>query len=90
MVTNNAVTIISFFFILARICSRHFDMNSIEKPMMEKILNMSPKRKRKLKVDAVPTKYLPVIKNNIYFIYLFIYIKKKTIILSRLHIKCLL
>jgi len=33
--------------------------------MMEKILNISPKRKRKLKVDAVPTKYLPVIKNNI-------------------------
>lgn len=64
MVTKKLVISISFF-IPARICCRHFDTNSIEKPMMEKILNISPKRKRKLKADAVPTKYLPVTKNNI-------------------------
>lgn len=41
--------------ILAYICSLHFDADAYCKPLIETLLNYSPRQKRKLKSDAVPT-----------------------------------
>ncbi|XP_022174189.1 uncharacterized protein LOC111036470 [Myzus persicae] len=39
----------------ARICSTHFEDDSYVKPLIEKLLEYSPRHKRKLKQDAIPT-----------------------------------
>ncbi|XP_050065774.1 protein ZBED8-like [Aphis gossypii] len=39
----------------AYICSLHFDADAYCKPLIESLLNYSPRHKRKLKSDAVPT-----------------------------------
>jgi len=41
--------------ILAYICSLHFDADAYCKPLIESLLNYSPRHKRKLKSEAVPT-----------------------------------
>ena len=41
--------------ILAYICSLHFDADAYCKPLIESLLNYSPRQKLKLKSDAVPT-----------------------------------
>nr|CAH7725046.1 unnamed protein product [Callosobruchus chinensis] len=43
----------------ARICSIHFEQNSFEIPLRQRLLQYSPKNSRTLKCDAMPTLYLP-------------------------------
>lgn len=42
-------------FLAAYICSLHFDDDAYCKPLIETLLNYSPRHKRKLKLDAIPT-----------------------------------
>lgn len=42
-------------FLSAYICSLHFDDDAYCKPLIETLLNYSPRHKRKLKLDAIPT-----------------------------------
>jgi len=42
-------------FLTAYICSLHFDDDAYCKPLIETLLNYSPRHKRKLKLDAIPT-----------------------------------
>jgi len=46
-------------YILARICSAHFEDDCYVKPMIETFLNYSPRCKRKLKENAIPTIDVP-------------------------------
>ncbi|XP_011700260.1 PREDICTED: uncharacterized protein LOC105457341 [Wasmannia auropunctata] len=41
-----------------RICSKHFERWCYEKPRQQMVLNYSPARSRKLRLDAIPTLYL--------------------------------
>jgi len=44
---------------IARICSKHFSPNAMkEKPLIQIKAGYSPSKSKKLKADAVPTKYL--------------------------------
>jgi len=42
-------------FLTAYIYSLHFDDDAYCKPLIETLLNYSPRHKRKLKLDAIPT-----------------------------------
>ncbi|XP_050057124.1 uncharacterized protein LOC126550153 [Aphis gossypii] len=44
---------------IARVCSLHFDSSDYEKPLIQRMLEYSPKYQRKLKPNAVPSKNLP-------------------------------
>lgn len=48
---------LSYF--LACVCSEHFEVNSFEVPLRERLLNYTFKNSRHLKHDAVPTLKLP-------------------------------
>jgi len=45
----------------ARICSSHFVKCDFEKPLIELMLDYSPKFKRKLKSDAIPTQRVVIL-----------------------------
>jgi len=44
--------------VIARVCSLHFDSSDYEKPLIQRMLEYSPKHQRKLKSNAVPSKNL--------------------------------
>lgn len=48
-------------FLKARICSSHFVKSDFEKPLIELMLDYSPKCKRKLKSDAIPTQRVVIL-----------------------------
>lgn len=48
-----------YLFILARICSKHFDEHSFEIPLKHQLLHYNPKNFRNLKPEAVPELNLP-------------------------------
>lgn len=50
-----------FLLVLACICSIHFEPDSYEIPLIQRLLNYTPRCARNLKRDAVPTKDLPTI-----------------------------
>lgn len=43
----------------ATVCSKHFDENCFEIPLIQRLLNYCPKKARNLKPDAVPNVNLP-------------------------------
>lgn len=51
--------------ILARVCSIHFDTNSFDIPLRQRLLGYQPKFARNLKSDAVPTLHLPSTPQNL-------------------------
>lgn len=80
---------------IARICSKHFPEDAFEKPLIQRMLNYSPTNSRKLKLDAVPTKYLPPFaETEVKFVSLFPFFFssysniKKCCFLNRIDILC--
>jgi len=44
---------------IALVCSKHFSPKDIQKTFIDTFMNYSPRQKRKLKLDAIPSKNIP-------------------------------